>query len=740
MEVSSEPRDVAGVSHLSLEVIRQYAGDYLSFDQLLDAVRSVDMRHVADVLTGFDRLASAAEEHDLLKAFFGDRQVMRVGPNPCFDEAFYQTEYADVRLSVVAGHLHCGFFHYIKYGLREGRWPHRLVKHLASAHNESLQPIEALSERIYLEANPNAIAFLRSFPFISVLTYHNALGRKLHACVPVTPVSRLGVDQLDMIFATISTHFDPAFYRQRYFPETERSNDELFSHYILHAGKSGYSPNTSFDEEFYRAFYPEVDDAIRSGRVMSGYYHYLVAGSREGRLARFDLKRVLDVRMPGVTTPTLLHRTEDIRRRGEPLGARARFRDVAWHEDGRFRVWVLLPTFNPDIMFGGYKALIELVVALHSAGFSIAMLVTEDGKANKRYLLHRQTSSRVRDVLAAADVFTKNDLYEQEISRSDLVLAYSAWDLHIAAEMAALTDNALPYLLAQEYEPIFYDNSSVRVMCEERYQVPHHALINSRMLETYFRGRGVGPFAPGARGRHVVFEHKVNRLRPASAGPHRHRSNRLLAVYARPEGHAARNLFEIALLALQAACGSGAFGPEWSFIGLGSLSELPPIPLGGGHELRLEMKVSESDYVARMSELDIGLSLMFAPHPSVVPFEFATTGALVITNTYENRSAEELRAICPNFVPCEPSVQGVQAALSEALRRVGDVEDRWTNAYQPRHDSWTEIFSPSFVATTFGSACKEPFRGGSVRALPGGNRPARLRRALSAVDGGKATS
>ncbi len=100
------------------------------------------------------------------------------------------------------------------------------------------------------------------------------------------------------------------------------------------------------------------------------------------------------------------------------------------------------------------------------------------------------------------------------------------------------------------------------------------------------------------------------------------------------------------------------FDDSWRFVGLGSLRPDhvlplgPPAPPGDGAKMPLDA------YEQFMSSIDIGVSLMLAPHPSVVPFEFAATGAVVVTNTYENRSKRDLQAICRNITPVPPQPRG----------------------------------------------------------------------------------
>lgn len=110
-------------------------------------------------------------------------------------------------------------------------------------------------------------------------------------------------------------------------------------------------------------------------------------------------------------------------------------------------------------------------------------------------------------------------------------------------------------------------------------------------------------------------------------------------------------------------------------------------------------KMPLDDYARFMNSIDVGLSLMLAPHPSVVPFEFAATGAVVVTNTYENRSAQELEEICGNIVPCPPTLAGIEAALRMAVTRAEDFETRERRRLVVADRSWKETFSPDMLAS-----------------------------------------
>ena len=58
---------------------------------------------------------------------------------------------------------------------------------------------------------------------------------------------------------------------------------------------------------------------------------------------------------------------------------------------------------------------------------------------------------------------------------------------------------------------------------------------------------------------------------------------------------------------------------------------------------------------------DVGLALMYTPHPSLVPLEMASAGLLTVTNTFENKDADALRSMSANLIAAEPTLAGVTA-------------------------------------------------------------------------------
>jgi hypothetical protein len=692
-------------------------------DALVDAF---DVERVRSQMAALGVCEAEADDVDVARLYFS-RRCSIISPNDYFDEAWYVGHYGDVRAAIRVGGLISGFVHFIKDGLRDGRWPNQSLFTASSGCAAPGLPRDHIDAESYAARNPAVAPFLRAFPSLTALLHYNNYGRLLGYAADS---SALAAPQ-SLALRAAEAEFDPVFYARRYLaaPALAGRRDDPFSHYVQEGMRAGHSPNSWFDEGWYRAFYKEVREAIEEGWLPSGFYHYVISGRGEGRLPRYDLTSALELRLPGLTAPSLLTRATALRAR---LGGIATLPKCVERAPAQRMIWLLLPMLNPDIVYGGYRAALELVSALRRDGHGVTIVTTEEAP-NKAYFLWGEASSTIRSALEQIAVIGLDDLTATVLGSEDLMIAYAVWDLRIAAQLAGLTRHPRPMLLLQEYEPVFHDNGAQRALCEASYRIPHYPIINSHFLRLYLEKHRIGVFGqtlPPRQGRDfAVFEHKVNVLPAQTAASMQNRANRVLAVYARPEAHAGRNLFELALLALQALCERGVFGPEWFFVGVGALSRIAPVPLGGGHELVLKAKLPEHEYRQMMGEMDIGISLMYAPHPSVVPFEFATTGALVVTNIYENRSGTDLRAICGNIMPCEVSIDSLCATIEDALARVADAKTRARLAYCPKSQSWDQIFSPAMIASLLEANTAQPSREAVVVDFPPPRRPAAIARA-----------
>lgn len=676
--------------------------------------RCRDIRACFDRAFALQRLGGVAKGADPIDVYFSDPTYARSSPNVLFDEQWYVDTYADVRDAIAGGDVYSGFVHFIGYGLREGRSPNATLDiELAPRDGEPDDGPLSFNVELYTKSYKIVRKFLECFPLIDAVKFY-----RIYGCRLGHTVWDLGGFAKKAFGDQLAYEFDHEYYCSTYLGE-KVSRSAALQHYTQFGMREGNSPNPSFDELWYRTFYTDINRAVSSGKIQSGFHHYLMSGREEGRRQLHDLKYALETRMAGVTEPRLVQRAHEIDQRLKSLPHRLVPR-------GASRIWFCLPMLNPDMSFGGYKAVFELIKAAARAGHALGIFITEDATDDLDYFTYRERDRELVSVIKEAVYVNRARGKPIPLSPGDVFVVYSVWDAYVVQPLLKVTNAKRFILLAQEFEPIFYECGSTRALTQDAYRFDHVPLYNSRFLQTYFATHGLGPFAPnktadnraaldkGAREGtdYFVFEHVPTRLTVEPR--HEDTGSRTLAFYARPEMHAARNLFELGYLALRKLCNEGAFDHRWRFVGLGSLQDDHVLPLGGEHHIEMVQKMPQEDYARFMNSIDIGLSLMLAPHPSVVPFEFAATGAVVVTNTYENRSAPELEAICRNIVPCAPTLAGIEAALRAALTRAEDFQTRERQRLTGTDRSWKETFSSDVLARVLASvtevAPKEPVR------------------------------
>ena len=84
------------------------------------------------------------------------------------------------------------------------------------------------------------------------------------------------------------------------------------------------------------------------------------------------------------------------------------------------------------------------------------------------------------------------------------------------------------------------------------------------------------------------------------------------------------------------------------------------VALPGGHILRSLGKLPWEDYPDYLGTVDVGLSLMYSPHPSHPPLEMAAAGVRVVTNGF---GPKDLSRLSPAIL----SVPATAPDLADAL-------------------------------------------------------------------------
>jgi hypothetical protein len=356
------------------------------------------------------------------------------------------------------------------------------------------------------------------------------------------------------------------------------------------------------------------------------------------------------------------------------------------------RVNILIPTIDLEHFFGGYIAKLNLARRLSARGLRVRIVTVDPvGPLPRDWKRQVESYSGLAGVFDAVEVAFGRESPGLEVSRDDAFVASTWWTAHIAHRAR---EGRFLYLI-QEYEPVTFPMGSYAALADESYRLPHYALFSSELLRDYFRRRRLGVYAGAAGDREsAAFENAITPVTPAPdlAG----RRPRRLLFYARPEPHAARNMYELGMLALARALEQGTF-MGWELHGIGTVRSGRRIDLGGGAYLRLLPRVAQDDYASVLREHDIGLALMYTPHPSLVPIEMAAAGMLTVTNSFENKTAEAMAAISPNIVAAAPGIDDIAAALCEAAAAVEDAERRVRGSRVAWSRNWDVSFGDDLL-------------------------------------------
>ena len=374
--------------------------------------------------------------------------------------------------------------------------------------------------------------------------------------------------------------------------------------------------------------------------------------------------------------------------------------ELAVREDAPERINVLIPTIDLAHFFGGYIAKFNLARRLAERGARVRVVTVDPvGALPPSWRQTVESYSGLAGLFEHVEVEFGRESTGLEVSRSDRFVATTWWTAHIAHAAQKTVGGAGFLYLIQEYEPFTFPMGTYAALASESYRLPHRALFSTELLRGYFRAHGIGVYESGADAgdeASVSFQNAITAVAPPTADELAARRTRKLLFYARPEAHAARNMFELGVLALIRAAEDGVL-QGFELHGLGTVGGGRRINLGRGAVLSLLPRSDQAAYAQLLRDHDVGLALMYTPHPSLPPIEMASAGMLTVTNTFENKTPEAMSAISSNLITAEPTLEGVVAGLRAAASRTGDADARVRGAAVSWSRDWNESFGDELM-------------------------------------------
>lgn len=262
-----------------------------------------------------------------------------------------------------------------------------------------------------------------------------------------------------------------------------------------------------------------------------------------------------------------------------------------------------------------------------------------------------------------------------------------------AATMPSVPHASIIYLL-QEDERKFYPFGEERVQCERILRNQDiRFVVNTRLLYDHLRANGMEQLDTNGCWFEPSFPKSLFHERQREPG-----GKKRLFFYARP--HNPRNLFHIGLDIIDRAVNEGILDLEqWDIFLVGK--DIPNVTFGNGYMPKRCEGLTWEAYADLAGTIDLGLCLMYTPHPSYPPFDLAASGAVVVTNKFANK--QDLSNYSRNIICAELTTDALVDALREGVALAEDKEARKRNfAANGLGADWALSFEETLRSLTAG--------------------------------------
>jgi hypothetical protein len=239
----------------------------------------------------------------------------------------------------------------------------------------------------------------------------------------------------------------------------------------------------------------------------------------------------------------------------------------------------------------------------------------------------------------------------------------------------------------QEVETFFYDHGDYHLRCYKTLTsdslIP---IVNSKELYDYLADHGYD----NVKNRGIFFSPAFSgELLKPSENSFEKKSKYKLFFYARPSHQ--RNLFYFGIDILNKAFLKGVLdSKEWE-VYLAGDKTVCDLEFDSNVKVKRLGLMSWEDYSKMASKIDLCYSMIYTPHTSYPPLDFASSGSVVLTNRYQNK--QDLHNYSKNIISAELNEEDMLKKFKEASLLVKDVKQREKNYKENNiNDSWDDAF------------------------------------------------
>lgn len=321
------------------------------------------------------------------------------------------------------------------------------------------------------------------------------------------------------------------------------------------------------------------------------------------------------------------------------------------------RINIVTDSISSGSLFGGVGTALILAALLANKLNAQLRIITRTERAKPENVDHVLSLYGIKLEHEAQFKFAAfyDQKYELDIIEGDLFVTTSWWTT--AASLPSVPNDKIIYLL-QEDERMFYPFGDDRLRCETiLHNCDIRFLINTKLLFDYLVHDGFDNMAAQGTWFEPAFPAQVFHPRAKDRG-----AKRKFFFYARP--HNLRNLFYLGIEVIEQAIVQHVLDLDhWEIFLVGK--DIPAVTFNGGYSpIRCE-NFSWSEYAHLVGMVDLGLSLMYTPHPSYPPLDLVASGAVVVTNRFAEK--RDLSGYSANLICADLNRDALVDALRQAI-------------------------------------------------------------------------
>lgn len=455
-----------------------------------------------------------------------------------------------------------------------------------------------------------------------------------------------------------SKYFDEEYYLSQN-ADVKAAGIDPVTHFHQYGWKEGRNPSSHFIISTILREYPEIRETSQNPIL------YVL----DNKLEKEITDKSLD------STPLASELIKSYFRESVPLNTLA-------VDSTKKRLNIIYNGFDASCFFGG-KATALILAIMFAKKYCYALrIISQNPEKNLFY-----------DFLELFKLEYDGELEFYSIEKSGECLEVGKND-HFLCTMWSNADAILNspaitgkiFYIMQEVETYFYDHGDNHLRCFNTLTndrlIP---IVNTKLLYDYLLKQGYKNVKHG-----TFFEPSFPKeMYSPSVHSFAKKKEYKLFFYARPTHQ--RNLFYFGLDVLNQAFIRGVLNPkEWK-VYLAGDNEVPDFRFDSRVKVEKLGVMKWKEYTDFASTVDLCYSTIYTPHPSYPPFDFVSSGAVVITNKYQNKG--DLHMYSKNIVSGELKEEEMLRKLSEAVALAKNPSQRKKN-YQSNAISlnWADSF------------------------------------------------